>query len=179
MSLSMNNNLDCIAFHEAGHPVAHVLAGIPFQYVTIKERNEKDELDQISLGHIMFDRPKDDAYWSKFSFINPVEFNEFFRDDFTKLSGLVAEGLYRRKPNYKAAKTDFQQWVGATLNKIPELLDSKYIDFLVEYTIQVLSEKKNWSNITAVALALIEEETLSYERVRDLIEKDRINPVLK
>lgn len=172
----MKDRLDYISFHKFGHTVAHILAGIPFQYVTIKERNEKDEFDQISLGHIMFDKPKDDAYWSQFSFLNPMEFNEYFRDDFTKIAGLVAEGIYRRKPNYKAAKADFQQWVDSSLNSLPERLESKYIDFLLEYTIQVLSDNKNWSNITAVDLALIDEETLSHEMVREVIDKDRIIP---
>ena len=39
----MNKKLDCIASHEAGHAVAHILTGIPFKYVTIKEDKEKDE----------------------------------------------------------------------------------------------------------------------------------------
>jgi len=39
--------------------------------------------------------------------------------------------------------------------------------------------KQNWSNIIAVALALIDEETLSYERVLEVIEKDKENPVVK
>jgi len=33
----MNDKIDCIALHEAGHVVAHILAGIPFKYVTILE----------------------------------------------------------------------------------------------------------------------------------------------
>ena len=39
----MSTKLDFIAFHEAGHAVAHILAGIPFKYVTIKEDKEKDD----------------------------------------------------------------------------------------------------------------------------------------
>jgi len=31
-------------------------------------------------------------------------FNILLKDDFTKLSGLVAEAIYRRKPNYRTAK---------------------------------------------------------------------------
>jgi hypothetical protein len=43
--------------------------------------------------------------------MDPQEFNIYFKDDFTKLAGLVAEGIYHRKFNYKATKNDFRQWV--------------------------------------------------------------------
>ncbi len=43
----------------------------------------------------------------------------------------------------------------------------------------VLQSKTNWSIIVAVALALIDEETLSYKRVLEVIEKDNKNPVVK
>lgn len=76
--------------------------------------------------------------WDKHSIMNPAEFNTFFKDDFIKLAGLVAEGIYRRKFNYKASKNDFRQWVGASLNKLPDRLESRYIDFMLEYTFQVL-----------------------------------------
>jgi hypothetical protein len=33
--------------------------------------------------------------------------------------------------------------------------------------------------MAAVALALVEEETLTYEQVCEIIEKDHMNPVLK
>jgi hypothetical protein len=42
-----------------------------------------------------------------------------------------------------------------------------------------LQSKTNWSNIIAVALALIDEETLSYNRVQEVIEKDKEVPVVK
>ncbi|MCX6262852.1 MAG: hypothetical protein NTY95_18780 [Bacteroidia bacterium] len=48
----MSTKLDFIAFHEAGHAVAHILAVIPFKYVTIKEDKEKDEFGNRSLGHV-------------------------------------------------------------------------------------------------------------------------------
>jgi len=47
----------------------------------------------------------------KRSILDPGEFNVFFNDDFIKLAGLVAEAIYRRRPNYKTAKGDLMQWV--------------------------------------------------------------------
>jgi hypothetical protein len=123
------------------------------------------------------ENPMTPEEWEKHSIMDPVEFNIFFKDDFTKLARLVAEAIYRCRFNYKAAKNDFRQWVGTSLNQLPEKLNSRYIDFMLEYTFQVLQNKTNWSNITAVALALVDEETLSYQRVLEVIEQNKINPV--
>jgi hypothetical protein len=175
----MGEKLDCIAFHEAGHAVAHILAGIPFKYVTIKEEKEKDELGYRSLGQVVNENPLTPEEWEKHSILDPIEFSTFFKDDFTKLAGLVAEMIYRHRFNYKAAKGDFRQWVGTSLNLIPEHLNSRYIDFMLEYTFQVLQTKTNWSNITAVALELVDEDKLSYKRVCEVKKHNRSNPVLE
>jgi hypothetical protein len=128
---------------------------------------------------VINENPLTPEEWKKHSIMDPAEFNVFFKDDFTKLAGLVAKGIYRRRFNYKAAKGDFRQWVGTSLNQLPEKLNSRYIDFMLEYTFQVLQNKTNWSNITAVALANVDEESLSYKRVCDVIEQDESNHVLK
>jgi hypothetical protein len=120
----VKEKLDSIAFHEAGHAVAHVLTGIPFIFVSIKEDKEKDEFGYRSLGHIMYENPKSQPEWEQYSILNPDEFIIFFKDDFTKLAGLVAEGIYRGRLNYKAAKGDLRQWVGTSLNSLPEKLQS-------------------------------------------------------
>jgi hypothetical protein len=43
----------------------------------------------------------------------------------------------------------------------------------------VLYSKTNCSNITTVALALVEEGNLCYEQVRKMVEKDKEHPVVK
>lgn len=68
---------------------------------------------------------------------------------------------------------------GTSLIKLPEKISSKYQSFILEYILQVLVSDRNWLNITAVALALVEEDTLSYERICEVVEKDLGNPVLK
>ena len=54
-----------------------------------------------------------------------------------------------------------------------------HLDFMLEYTFQVLEDKDNWSNITAVSLALVDADTLTYEKVCEVVEHDRSNAVLK
>jgi hypothetical protein len=112
----MKKNLDCIAFHEAGHAVAHVLAGIPFKFVSIKEDMEKDEFGYRSLGQVANENPMTPEEWEKHSIMDPNEFNTFFKDDFTKLAGLVAEGVYRRRFNYNKP----HRWIfcgGVSINR--------------------------------------------------------------
>ena len=111
----MNNKLNCIAFHEAEHAVAHILTGIPFKYVTIKEDEIKDEFDGRTLGHVFPVEPVSKEEWEKQSILNPQEFNIFFKEDFVRLSGFVAEKIYQRKANYKSSQEDFRQWEGLHL----------------------------------------------------------------
>ncbi len=68
--------------------------------------------------------------------MNPIEFNTFFKDDFTKLARLIVETIYRGRFYYKSAKEDFRQWVDNSLNQRPERLNSKYIDFMLEWKSQ-------------------------------------------
>ena len=96
----MNKILDCIAVHEAGHAVAHILTGILFKFVTIKQDKEKDEHGLRSLDNTMYEHPKTSDEWNKFSFLNPKEFDWFFKEDFISLAGFVAELLYRWRSNY-------------------------------------------------------------------------------
>ena len=61
----MKSKLDSIAFHEAGHAVAYILAGIPFKHVTIKEDRKKDEHGQRSLGYVENDNSFTSEEWDK------------------------------------------------------------------------------------------------------------------
>lgn len=70
---------------------------------------EKDESGYRSLGQVANEKPMTPEEWEKHSIMDPVEFNTFFKDDFTKLAGLVAEGIYHGRFNYKASKGAFRQ----------------------------------------------------------------------
>jgi len=139
----MNNKIDYIAFHEAGHAVAHYLAEIPFKYITIKanENENKDESGHRSLGHVMLEKDATADEWCQYSMLNTVEFSIFFKDDFTKVAGLVAEKISQGRFNYRGSKGDIQLWINTTLGDLPEKLCSKYQSFILEYTFQVLKIK--------------------------------------
>jgi hypothetical protein len=170
----MNNDIDYVAFHEEGHAVAHLLTETPFKYVTIKPDKEKDEHGLRSLGGVVLENPLSNEEWDQYSIMNPNEFGMFFKDDFIKLSGLVAEMMHRGRFNFKSSKGDFRQWVGTSLIQLPEKLSSKYQSFIFEYTFQVLQTKSNWSNITAVAIEFIEKGTLTYYEVNNIIKQKKL-----
>ena len=94
------------------------------------------------------------------------------------MAGYVAETIYRGRSNTKSSKEDLRQLLSISLKHLSEQLSSKYISFLLTYTLEVLIKDENWSNIAAIALALVDEDTLSYDRVCEVIEKNKQNPIL-
>ena len=158
----MKKRIDCIAFHEEGHAYVHILTEHPFKYVTIQEDKEKDEHGLRSLGHVMYENPKASEERDQYSILNPNKFDLFFKDNFTSVVGFVAETIYRGRSNVKSSKEDFRQVVHTSLQNLSEQLSSKYISFLLAYALEVLHKDENWTNNTALTLALIDEETLSY-----------------
>jgi len=65
----MDKKIDNIAIHEAGHALTHLLVGIPFEYVTIKSDEKKDEQVLQTLGQVSGNYPVSGDEWEKFSFL--------------------------------------------------------------------------------------------------------------
>lgn len=157
--------IESVAFHEAGHAVAYLLTEMPFNYVTIKPDEKEDEYGQKSVGHLMPNEPTSIDDWCQYTILNPTDFNIYFKGDFIKIAGSVAEMIHKGKFNNKGAAADFRQWSKTTLSDLPEKLRTRYKSFMFEYAIEVLQIKTIWSKIVAVAEALIKQETLSYDEV--------------
>jgi hypothetical protein len=120
------------------------------------------------LGHIRGVPSEIKNQWEIPSFFKPVKFNRYFKNDFIKVAGLVAEQIYTGKNNKTVPGRDFEDWVNVTLLGLPDKLSSKYQRFLLDYTREVLELKINWLHITAIAEALKEKKTLSYAQVIDV-----------
>ena len=91
---------------------------------------------------------------------------------------LAVTSLHKIFHRLKSSKEDLRQWLNISLKHLSEQLSSKYISFLLGYTLEVLSKDENWSNIAAITLALVDEDTLSYDRVCEVIEQNKQNPIL-
>jgi hypothetical protein len=169
----LQKKIQYIAYHESGHAVAHFLAGIRFKFVTIKPVETEDEYGERILGYVMYDKPIYDEISNSRTKLYPVEFINYVRLDFTNLAGMVSEKIYHHGSyDFTAAKDNLELWKNNILDDLPEPLNSKYQDFIFEYTYQVLQLRVNWSCITAVAEALLNYETLSYNQVRSVLKEN-------
>lgn len=148
---------EATAYHEAGHVLAFLLLNRKFKLVTIKP-------DGVSLGAVNH-RKVSGSKFEASSVTNPDQLAKFFTHDFIAGAGFVAEKLFSRKNNLKGAASDFLQIYNSTLQDLPERFSQKYLSFLSEYTATVFELRLNRSALSAIALALIERETLSYDEV--------------
>jgi hypothetical protein len=167
-NVPMNKGSINAAYHEAGHVLALLLTTRRFKSVTIIPENMKD-VDGIKTSwHIRGIPSEIKNQWKIPSFFKPVNFNRYFKNDFIKVAGLVAEQIYTGRNNKTSVGGDIDAWINVTLLGLPDRLNSKYQHFLLDYTKEVLELQINWQHITAIAEALIERKTLSYSQVIDV-----------
>lgn len=167
--LEKNHKLS-IAFHEAGHVIAMVLTSTPFKYVEIKQRKEKNGM--TSLGRVVRRNKSEPKEEDDYFMLNPVDLMKFFKEDFIGYAGIVSGKLHSGKINILSGVFDKDIWAYNNGPNIPKKLTSKYERFMLEYTSQVLQLKQNWFHITAVAIALVNKEKLSYEEVIEIIRQN-------
>ena len=164
----MSKGIINAAYHEAGHVLALLLTTRRFKVVTVVPENMKDGYGIETSGHIRGIPSEIKNQWEIPSFSKPVKFNRYFKNDFIKVAGLVAEQIYTDKNNKTSAGEDFEEWINVTLLGLPNKLSSKYQKFLLDYTKEVLELEINWLHITAIAKALVKRKTLSYSQVVDV-----------
>ena len=150
------------AYHEAGHALAYILINRKFKYATIKP-------DSDSLGHVMpYFKPSKFTEWSiSRNFCDPLDFGNHFKQDFISLAGYAAAKIFtgRYKNNIYQHTSDYDEWIERSLIDLPDKLNLSYQRFMRLYVIDVLSLELNWLRVKAIAEALIEKETLSYNDV--------------
>jgi len=164
----MNKEIIKAAYHEAGHVLALLLTTRRFKYVTVVSENMKNGYGIKTSWHAKGIPAEIKNQWEIPSIFKPVNFNRYFKNDFIKVAGFVAEQIYTGKNNKTGAGGDLEEWINVTLLGLPNKLSSKYQFFLLDYTKEVFELKINWLHITAIAEALIERKTLSYSQVIDV-----------
>ncbi len=170
-----SRQLEATSFHEAGHAVACLLTKRKFKFVTIRSDDE-------SLGHLKHDKGFS-LYLRKLdeenSFYRPDELSKFLKVDFIRMAGLVSEKILLGKYNHIGARIDYKNWVDNSLKDLTKNLSIRYQKFLLDYTNEVLTTERNWSNIKAVATALIQNIKLTYAQVNQIIVDDNIKSLNK
>ncbi len=163
----MNKENINAAYHEAGHVLALLLTNRGFKYVTLVPENRNKGYGIEPSKYVRGIPSEIYNQWEIPSFFNPIEFIKYFKNDFIKVAGLVAEQIYTGA-NTIGASEDFKKWINVSLLGLPDTISLKYQFFLLEYTRGVLELKINWLHITAIAEALIERKTLNYTQVIDV-----------
>ena len=163
----MNEEKINAAYHEAGHVLALLLTNRGFKYVTIVSENRNYGYGIEPSKYVRGIPSEINNQWEIPSFFNPIEFIKYFKNDFIKVAGLVAEQIYTGTKTIGAVE-DFEKWINVSLLGLPDKLSLKYQFFLLDYTKEVLELKINWLHITAIAEALVERKSLNYTQVIDV-----------
>ena len=163
----MKTQKEATAYHEAGHAMACWLSDRNFKYVTIKPKGD-------SLGHL---KRKNYIRFETMSITFPTQVGKFFIENFINGAGFVSEKMYRGRNNLVGAKFDFKNMYIRSLSDLPESFIKKYYTFLAEYTLTVFQLENNWIMIEAIAEALIERETLTYNDVINVVQEAMLNHI--
>ena len=169
--MSMKDDAQYVAIHEAGHAFAHVLFKIPFHFVTIVPEKDVINTGGRTLGHIMPIEPYSAKTESTYSKLIPDEFFLCFAEDVTILAGSVSEAIFRKKFNKYSAKADISILINNRLFHYPEPFRTRYRSLLISYTYILLKQKENYKMIKKIAEALIVEKTLSYGQVKKIVNR--------
>jgi dihydroneopterin aldolase len=152
----MSSELYRVAIHEAGHAVGALRMGISFDRVTIKP-------DGDTLGLIT---PDSHAHY------NPRVRADGMANAIFSLAGCVAEVIHGYDDCEDGASGDFTKSEGAlraAFKTEKEISIRRYRAW--SKTFKMLAEPKTWALVEAIATALVEQETLSFEDVAWIIEE--------
>jgi len=161
-------NIEAIAYHEAGHAVACFINDIPIEYVTINLSEDLTELGSCEASKEWKQKYLEDIEKKK---VKP-EFVELMGFAFSveKYSGGIAEEKFRGFPNEVGCRTDrLIVEMGAKL-----YYGKNYLDALSKYYNAawfLMDDPIIWRAVQAVAQELLKKRTLSQSELKEICEK--------
>lgn len=160
----MPKEIERTAYHEAGHAVAAHLLEVPFEYITIKVDEERGSLGSMLRVEKEGFKPEVDA--DDETLRNVIEARAM-----VCMAGPEAEKSFAGEYDDVGATSDRHfaaDWVSrATCGDAKE--EDAYLNWLTNRVRSRLSKHCEWKFVQAVAKALLEHETLSAKRVREII----------
>jgi hypothetical protein len=167
----MNDSIEQIAIHEAGHALAHVLTGLPFSLITIDQKRLAVYGDGKSLGYLQPVKPYDREESDSYSKLFPYDFFQCFSQDLTVIAGYVAQRVFTKGFDKTGSKTDMKILYSNRMMNHPEPFRSKYRDFLITYTFMLFQMNQNKIMIWEIANELLKHKTLSYDQINKIVKK--------
>ena len=92
------------------------------------------------------------------------------------MAGYITEKIYGYSYNSVGSHLDLQSLVNVTLADLPGKFRISYQRFILQYAKEVL--EKHWTEVIAIAEALNERKTLSYNQVKKVI-KERLKSEIR
>lgn len=171
-SKHMKEEIRSIAFHEAGHAYAHLLAGLFFGFVSIDPKQIEKYSTGNSYGYIFPVHNNCSEGMGATSSLFPEDFFECFKTDFVIIGGLVAETLYSKgKLNRNSSKSDVKILKDKPWMNNSGTFKKKYLGFLLAFAFELLKQKEHYSMINKIADALLMHKSLSYDQVRGIVQE--------
>jgi ATP-dependent Zn protease len=161
--MSKAAELECTAYHEAGHAIARIVLRRRFIYVTIKP--EKDRVGHLRHGRLR--RPSDPAC---------VNVDEVI----CALAGSVAEKLVKGRYNHRQADQDYLNALDWARRADKHGCGMPEGEPIVRGVLRAASQQakvlldRHRPELDAVARALLRNETLSYSEVDELVRTARV-----
>jgi ATP-dependent Zn protease len=160
--MGKRQDMNEVAYHEAGHAVIAWVLGRRFKYVTIIP-----ELEDGSLGHVMYGNlsknfnPEIDEYDKTRRILE--------KEILLSFAGVLAGKKFKGRHNFVGARSDrdiaFDYAIRICNSNIEET--KKYVDWLWVRCRNMVDS--NWEDIQTVARALMENKRLTYKEVGKVI----------
>lgn len=158
------------AYHEAGHAVAAMLLGIKTVHVTIRPDHAAGSLGHHRSGRMVWKRRLADGGEQSAQIRARGENHTIYC-----LAGSVAENIFRKKAgmrkNHAGARADWNEVADIAVGLFGDLATANAFVRFAQLRAEGLMFQW-WSNVEAVAKALLEQETLTGDQVRSVIQRE-------
>jgi len=175
--ITKQKRLERTAFHEAGHAIACIGVRKAFKNVTIVPSEEYAGVIQPHRKWLNFDPSMTSYDW------DPKELNRIRKDIFISLGGPAAASIHigraiRRNWNPGSDHDNVLDvldalYAGLGLNEDIDKEVGKYISYMELVVKNYLI--RNWKFVEWIANNLLSFKTLSYQKVKNIVYKDRLS----
>lgn len=143
-----------IAHHEAGHAIAALLLGIPFDHVRVGVA-WNEEQQGYEGGCVVLSKT--------------VRVNDLSRDELERYAVQAVAGPCAQSRDQHAATSEVSLGASGDMEAVNSLLlgTNISVDDIIDRTDKMIVE--NWAHVRKLAIALQERGTLTYDEVLDLL----------
>lgn len=168
----MPRQIECTAYHEAGHAAAYLALDRRFQHVTIEP---KEDETGGSLGHCLGVADRHGAGFATEVYEGTPRARRWLEQRAMVLAaGNVAERYFTKRRIVAGSISDFS-YIADALDGLcgDEDEASAYCAWITFRTRNLLLKLDNWVVVDALAKALLDRRTLTYKEAREIADTER------